>query len=102
MAREILIVFDVIKLVGGNLAVVLKTGRKELLGQWRSSSKNDLKAQFEGKKIQAFGEDYQFETNVLAVDILSSIEDFKMVILKLDNNPFTKKIKINDEIEVDL
>jgi hypothetical protein len=102
MAREILIVFDIIKLLDGKLAIVLNAGRKELRSQWVNLSKKGLKAQFEGKKIQVISEGFQFETNVLEVEILNSIEDFKMVGLKLDNNPFTQKIKINDEVEVDL
>ncbi len=102
MAREILIVFDTMKLLDGKLAIVLTAGRKELRSNWLNMSKQDLKTQFEGKKIQVFGEGYHFETNVLAVDILNSIEDFKMVALKLDNNTSTQKIRIKDEVEVDL
>jgi hypothetical protein len=102
MAREILIVYDKFELPDGKLAIGLFTGREELKAQWRNTAIDDLKSQYEGKKIQVFGEGYQFETNVLAVDILNSIADFKNVFLKLDNNAFTKKIRINDEVEVDL
>jgi hypothetical protein len=100
MAREVLIVVHYFELPDGNLVIGLNTVRDELRDQWRKIWPNDLKAQFEGKKIKVFGEGYQFETNVLAVDILNSIADFKNVFLKLDNNPFTKKIQLNDEVEV--
>jgi hypothetical protein len=102
MAREILIVYDKFELPDGEIVIGLYTGRKELKTQWRNTAIDDLKSQYEGKKIQVFGEGYQFQTNVLAVDITNSIADDKNVFLKLENNAYTKKIQLKDEVEVDL
>ena len=102
MAIEVLIIFDVFKLPDGKRVIGLNTEREQLRDHWRSMDTKRLKTQFEGKTIQVYGEDYRFETSVLGVEINNSLADFKNVFLKLDNNAFTQKIRVNDHVEVDL
>jgi hypothetical protein len=102
MARERLIVSHILEHPDGKLVVALNAIDDALQHQWRNMAMTDLKAQFEDKKIHVFGEGYQFETGVLGVQISSSIAEFKNVYLKLDNDIFSQKIRMNDKVEVDL
>jgi hypothetical protein len=100
MARKTLIVGGILELPDGSLVIGLNTNDDTLRGQWVSMKIAELKTQFEGKKIHVFGEGYAFETSVLGVEISNSIADFKNVFLKIANNEFTQKIRLNDEVEV--
>jgi hypothetical protein len=102
MAREILIVGDILSFVEGKLIIAIVATRESLRRDWRNTDIDDLKAQFEGKKIKVFGEGYQFETDVLSVQVKSSIVENKNVFLLVDKTPSTQKIKINDEVEIEL
>ncbi|MBK9451991.1 MAG: hypothetical protein IPN95_21745 [Bacteroidetes bacterium] len=102
MARQRLNVGDIFELPDGHLVIGLYTRSDELRDQWRNTPIPDVKSQYEGKKIHVFGEGYQFETEVLDVDISNSIADFKNVFLKLDNNEWTKRIQIDDAVEVEV
>ncbi len=102
MARQRLNVGHIFELPDGHLAIVLYTRSDELRDQWRNTPIPDVKSQYEGKKIHVFGEGYQFETDVLDVDILNSIAEFKNVALKLGNNEWTKLIQIDDLVEVEM
>ncbi|MEY3442046.1 MAG: hypothetical protein RLZZ519_327 [Bacteroidota bacterium] len=101
MARQRLNVGDIFELPDGHRVIGLYTRSDELRDQWRNTSITDVRSQYLGKKIEVFGEGYQFETDVLDVEILNSIADFKNVFLKLDNNEWTKRIQMDDLVEVD-
>lgn len=102
MAREILIVGDILSFIDGKLIIAIVATQESLRRDWRNTGIDDLKAQFEGKKIKVFGEGYQFETDVLSVQVKSSIIENKNVFLLVDKTPSTQKIKINDEVEIEL
>ncbi|MBL0017885.1 MAG: hypothetical protein IPP17_15985 [Bacteroidetes bacterium] len=102
MARQRLNVGHIFELPDGHLVIGLYTRSDELRDQWRNTPIPDVKSQYEGKKIHVFGEGYQFETEVLDVDISNSIADFKNVFLKLENNAMTRKIQTNDVVELEM
>lgn len=102
MAKEILIVGTRLDLPDGSPVIGLNTMKQELRDEWREMNPNDLKLQFTGKTITVVGEDYQFETAIVGVEILNSIADFKNVFLKLKANANTRKIQLHDQVEVEL
>ena len=89
---------EIFQLEGGDIVIGLVASNAIERDEWQKRSIKGLKSDFENRSFQVINHD--FKSSILAVDIISSIANFKNVFLRVKNSDKALKLKLKDEIEI--
>ncbi|NVK63108.1 MAG: hypothetical protein HWE22_00925 [Flavobacteriales bacterium] len=69
---------------------------------YATKSFDEIKSTFKGKTIEIEGAKVRMKTNILDVDVSSSLANFRTIFLKIPQSPKTMKIQVKDELRIEL
>ena len=102
MENQDFVIADIIDLEDGYLVFGLSIPSLDQRMELRELSLSTIRNRFEGKEIEIASVEETIKLSILAVDVGSSVADFKNIFLKVHKTAESLSLKILDEVSIDV
>ena len=102
MARQILIIGDIIETANDNIILAVDFETLKIRQEYSLKSYEEIRAEFKNKDIEVSDSNFKLKTKIVDVDVSSSLANFRNIFLKITKSSKTKRLKIKDEVIIDL